>query len=351
MKRLYTLIAIFFAALSAYQLKAQDVVDVITNVNQPTAIFIDGDDMYYGDFVGGLSKVQLSDPVNPIVVYPSTGVYRTALNGNDLFITAINDGLIVKIDITESEPTAIEVASNIALPSGIAILDDILYFSSQGGLGIVGKLDLTETNPQATIVQSGFSNPTGIAIIGTDLYVAEFFGNRVSKIDLNDSNPTIVEVATGLENPTALLANGNQLFVSEIGGNKVSTIDLGTEPALVEDLVTGLTEPTGLFLEGTDLYISVFGENKIVKYAMPSVGLDYLNSSSDQLSVFPNPSSDFIQISDLDQKENYRIYSLLGLEVGSGNISPQENIDIQYLDSGIYMLIFDDGSTMNFMKE
>lgn len=335
--------------ISTSYLRAQEVIDVITNVNLPTALFVENDNLFFGDFNGGLSRVQLSDPSSPEVVYPSAGIYRTAISGNELYITAINSGVISKIDITENDPTATEIASDLLLPSGIAIGDGILYFTEQAN-GSVSKLDLSESEPVITIVASGFDTPTGIALVDNELFIAEFTGNKVSKIDISMSNPPIVDVATNLLNPTEIFANGSQLLVSEFSANKVISIDLTANPPTVADLVTNIASPTGLYLDGTDLYISVFGENRIVKFQTSTLGIADINSSSLNLTLFPNPSSDYIQLLELNQKVDYTIHSMLGSELLSGTLVPNQKINIQKLNKGTYFLRLDDKRIIKFAR-
>ena len=75
-----------------------------------------------------------------------------------------------------------------------------------------------------------------------------------------------------------------------------------------------------------------------------------LNTKSN-ISIYPNPSNDFIQLSSLSQIDNYVIYNTLGIQVSSGIISNNERIDIQNLTNGIYFLKLDNGSTLKFIKK
>lgn len=67
--------------------------------------------------------------------------------------------------------------------------------------------------------------------------------------------------------------------------------------------------------------------------------------------IYPNPSSDFIQVSNLNSPEDYKIFDILGKEILKGNISNNENISIKNLTNGIYILKFKDGATKRFIKE
>jgi hypothetical protein len=56
------------------------------------------------------------------------------------------------------------------------------------------------------------------------------------------------------------------------------------------------------------------------------------------LSVYPNPSTSFIRVNGLNAAEPYRLYSILGVEIQSGIVSIDQEIDIDALQTGMYML-------------
>lgn len=56
------------------------------------------------------------------------------------------------------------------------------------------------------------------------------------------------------------------------------------------------------------------------------------------LSVYPNPSTSFIRVNGLNAAKPYRLYSILGVEIQSGVVSIDQEIDIDALQTGMYML-------------
>ncbi|MEN3322683.1 T9SS type A sorting domain-containing protein [Mariniflexile soesokkakense] len=70
-----------------------------------------------------------------------------------------------------------------------------------------------------------------------------------------------------------------------------------------------------------------------------------------KVSLFPNPSNDYITISNLQEKENYSIINALGQEVLKGNIINKEGIDIRNLNNGLYYLKLENKNTLKFIKE
>ena len=67
--------------------------------------------------------------------------------------------------------------------------------------------------------------------------------------------------------------------------------------------------------------------------------------------IFPNPSTNFIQISGLLKKEYYTIYNILGSEIKNGILTNNEKIYIKDFTNGLYFLKFDNGNTIKFIKE
>jgi hypothetical protein len=69
------------------------------------------------------------------------------------------------------------------------------------------------------------------------------------------------------------------------------------------------------------------------------------------IKIYPNPASDFITISGLKNRENFRVYDVLGTEIIKGKIIDNGEIAIKNFSNGIYFLKFDNGNTIKFIKE
>jgi hypothetical protein len=69
------------------------------------------------------------------------------------------------------------------------------------------------------------------------------------------------------------------------------------------------------------------------------------------LTLYPNPTSDFIQIFELTETESYKIYNTIGALVHSGQASNSVKIDVKNLTNGIYFLKFNNGYTHKFIKK
>ena len=73
--------------------------------------------------------------------------------------------------------------------------------------------------------------------------------------------------------------------------------------------------------------------------------------SNKKIKLFPNLTTDFIQISGLIKTEKYSISSIIGSEIKKGTISNNEKLDIQNLNNGLYFMRFENGNTIKFIKK
>jgi len=78
-------------------------------------------------------------------------------------------------------------------------------------------------------------------------------------------------------------------------------------------------------------------------------------AAQNQLSVFPSPATNSIQISGISiSNQTYRICNLAGTEILGGNLNSQTSVDVSTLNNGIYLLqVISDESMQQviFIKE
>ncbi|WP_338732305.1 T9SS type A sorting domain-containing protein [Mangrovimonas cancribranchiae] len=72
---------------------------------------------------------------------------------------------------------------------------------------------------------------------------------------------------------------------------------------------------------------------------------------SDRIKIYPNPSSDFIQISGLNKSEKYNLYDIQGKKISNGIIPDNKKIEIRNLKNGLYFLQFENRGTIKLIKE
>ncbi|NQY08397.1 MAG: T9SS type A sorting domain-containing protein, partial [Flavobacteriales bacterium] len=167
---------------------------------------------------------------------------------------------------------------------------------------------------------------------------------------ITDASPTATDVLTGLNLPAGLLFIGNDLYIAEYGANKILKIDVTDASPIATDVVTtGIAGPFGMEVNGNDLYIAEFGGNKISKYSgiVTSINDETVNQG---LTLFPNPSTDFLRIPGLSTEEMFKIYDITGKQVIEGVISNNEKINISSLCNGEYVLKLMNKKSILFVK-
>lgn len=72
---------------------------------------------------------------------------------------------------------------------------------------------------------------------------------------------------------------------------------------------------------------------------------------SNKISVYPNPSNDYIQVLGFKEKEKYEIYNFLGKRILNGYSQENQKIDIRNLTNGMYILKTENGKTLKVIKK
>ena len=128
--------------------------------------------------------------------------------------------------------------------------------------------------------------------------------------------------------------------------NAGSTIEL-----TVKNLITNPSTPQSYDFTWATSQLGPVTESFSSTLDFSTLSAADIESNSKNLTIFPNPSSDFIQVSGLSEKLNYRLYNAIGSEIKSGVFSNNEKIDIKNLTIGLYFLKFNNGNILKFIKE
>ena len=130
------------------------------------------------------------------------------LLGNDLYIVQKEFDKIIKIDISQSNPTATDVITGLNDPVDIAIINGFAYISetyednltTTASIGKIRKFDLSASSPTPQDVLTNLNAPWHMEAVGNELHFLELNitnlttfdrNSRISKIDVTNSNPTI----------------------------------------------------------------------------------------------------------------------------------------------------------------
>ena len=99
-----------------------------------------------------------------------------------------------------------------------------------------------------------------------------------------------------------------------------------------------------------DRFIAEGLNDKISKFIKSTVSVNE-KILIPSINLYPNPSPDYIQLNNLNKTENYIIYNSIGSEINKGKVDNNEKIDVQNLMNGYYLLKFEDGQSIGFIKE
>lgn len=80
------------------------------------------------------------------------------------------------------------------------------------------------------------------------------------------------------------------------------------------------------------------------------LSIDDYNSNL-MVNIHPNPSSDFIRMSGLNNPKNYTIYNILGKEISQGYVDQNTVIDIRNYANGLYFIHFENKAIKKFIKK
>jgi hypothetical protein len=82
-----------------------------------------------------------------------------------------------------------------------------------------------------------------------------------------------------------------------------------------------------------------------------TLSVDQFSQDAKDVTLFPNPTSEFIEISGLNTEEDYTIYNTLGAKVQQGIVSDRKKINVSSLNIGVYFIKIDNAMIKRFVKQ
>ena len=200
----------------------------------------------------------------------ATGV--TVGEDQNLYVTDYAGGRILRVDLATSFPAAPEViATGIAYPTDIAMLDGRLFVSSSTG----PSSHLYEIGPGGTSESftSGFSYPISLAAFGNTMYVTNGGDGMIVRVDVNGDITPFVSGFGGPHGPFGISfdAAGNAYIVVHGTGSVYKVAQDGTATFIGQvspfgGVFTGVIPDHGVLvsdvLDGS-LYLLLDGEKQL----------------------------------------------------------------------------------------
>lgn len=167
-----------------------------------------------------------------------------------------------------------------------------------------------------------------------------------------------------ISNP--IMTNVPANFGISAGKNKGSIKSFTTQPATVlmkdgaYDAVAcrnfGNGQVLGFHHAGNFLDYPVLADANIQKiitnfisHYYNTLSIPSIEEQSNDLTLYPNPATDKIQLKGLRENLEYTVYNVLGKQVLNGHIEEFDTINISELQSGLYMIKIKD-TTLKFIK-
>lgn len=187
--------------------------------NQPTAskLKIVGDYLYYTNFVADkIYRIDLTDPDYTVETVHSGIENNYAMQFKDNFIYVAerqNPGKLYKLDYTIPGAQPIDLASGLATPYDIEFMGDYLYISLNEANKIV-RTNVTQSLPLAMEDVVDVVEPRDMEFVGDELYVIDGINNNhLSKFDTSILGVPEPESASMTLYPNPVK---NSLFLSNI---------------------------------------------------------------------------------------------------------------------------------------
>lgn len=204
------------------------------------------------------------------------------------------------------------------------------------------------------------AGPVGLVVNGTTMYAAGRDSNIIYEIsNINTYTPgsslsatSFIDFDSALGDwigPEFLYLDGSTLYISGRDGNEIGSVDIGiSNPLSSGSIIVTSNSPEQVIPFNNNLYIAE--NDKVSFFVLPTLSASTsLNKSSFVAS--PNPTKDVLTISGFDGEKEFQLYNLLGRIVMKGIVNQNETINIDFLDSGIYLLKFDEDNVLKIIKE
>ena len=322
-------------------LNAQTVTNYIaTGITTPSGICFDNN----GDLIVGEMNTY------KIFRYNSTLV-KTSLTPNSLF--GMPNQLAFN-SLTNEIWFATENFNRISRLTPANVLNE--YTASNGPYGVAidaqgnvfyseflgGKIKKRQPDGTTTDFISGLQSPTSLAFdLSGNLLVVESLNNRVLKINSAGVSTVLMPDLNDVRQ-IAVNTNGD-IYVGGGMFNKIYRLQNGQTVASV--FLTNIS-CRGMATKNNELYISDATNNKILKVTLPALGLDNL-SKEKIVAIFPNPAQNNININlKLSTSNKLEIFSVNGVLLFRKELNVNENnLDLDFLNSGIYFFRISDDET------
>ena len=224
--------------------------------------------------------------------------------------------------------------TSITLPNSITSISNTLFYGCSSLTSLVIPNSVTTIGIAAFFGCSNLSSvtiPNSVTLIGSQSFV-------------NCSSLTSLTI------PNSVTTIGNQVFANCTGLTSV-TVNW-TTPLVINANVFQNVNTTIIPLNVPSGSEALYEANAVWTTFNPINGfLSAEDFNSVKVSIYPNPTTNFITVSGLFNSESYVIYDMMGRALQNGDINDNNTINIENLSNGNYILKLTNGFSSSIIKK
>ncbi|MHA7843654.1 MAG: T9SS type A sorting domain-containing protein [Winogradskyella sp.] len=318
--------------------------DVVVGIFDGARIYLDGSNLFFSNG-GRIDVVDLTDESNPTVSLFQEGfsfAAGMAIYNDEFYVAEFGQGRIVKFSLNEVNPDIIEVTNTGLSPNVIVVHNDFLYYSDNNG-GSIYKYDLNGDSNESELLVSGYTGVVGLATKDDFLYFSvSINGGIIYKIDLLDPDANPIALVAG-DHPLGIKIYGDILYVADQDLDLILSFDTNEEPVqnieILNPLIGYIDSPSDIAIYGS--YFYVLENDSLLRIPLSDLNINLgINEFEEQktFSIYPNPTTQYIQLTNIETQEEFIIYDVNGREVLKGVYEPNTQINVNNLESGLYYI-------------
>tara|TARA_R110000737_G_scaffold308465_1_gene316517 strand:+ start:56 stop:1126 length:1071 start_codon:yes stop_codon:yes gene_type:complete len=279
-----------------------------------------------------------------------------AVKDNYLYIAGDKTNLLYRVDLN-AETLILETIFDFddAEPNRILSVNNDLYVSAdnEDGKGYIFKFSLDDiSNP---IVRENDFPVGALTELNGYLYFGEYITKEIKRIGISamhvgfDISSSETYINTFI-NITGLTSFENKLYFSSTSNSNIFMINTLSDN--LESVVYKNTDAniSSLSVINQKLYFSQQRTGKVSTFNLVETLSINNNIKNNLVTIYPNPSTNYIKVSGLTESVDYKLYNALGKEKLSGTISNNDTINVQDFAKGFYILRFSSGETKRIIK-
>lgn len=182
-----------------------------------------------------------------------------------------------------------------------------------------------------------------------NVYVADYANNLIQKISIpSNTIDNLGVIGNNFNKPSSVAVDSQHgyIYVADTENNAVKRMDLNGNNIIT--ISNSFDKPEGLCLDATNtkLYVADTGNNVVNIVDVDSLLAISEASKNSETKVYPNPTSDFVEISSKDKIKSVALYDFSGKLMMTEN-NAKNKISLLSYPKGMYLMkiLFENGKT------